>query len=279
MTKIIEVFGYPTTSSPELGWDDVVSSQSCPYTGHSCTKIRKSQPEISIGTCSVLHGRMNRPVLICPNRLLEQGQVFTDCLHLLSLHEPGNRLHLIPEIKMPGGSVDYFLASVRSGHVQDFVGIELQTLDTTGTVWPERQRFLQSVGIEVEVPDKKPFGMNWKMTAKTTLVQLHHKAESFEMLNKRLVIVMQDELLEYLRQEFQFNHMRGARLGDTVQFHAYAVSVREHSVELSLSERISTDSDGIATSLGLQAEARVELQDVIEQIQAKLSSSNIFIPH
>ena len=30
--------------------------------------------------------------------------------------------------------------------VKDFVGIELQTLDSTGTVWPERQRLLKEHG-------------------------------------------------------------------------------------------------------------------------------------
>ena len=35
--------------------------------------------------------------------------------------------------------------------------------------------------------ESKPFGMNWKMTAKTILVQLHHKIETFESINKHLV--------------------------------------------------------------------------------------------
>jgi hypothetical protein len=35
--------------------------------------------------------------------------------HLLTQHEPGNELHIIPEISVPGGSVDYVLASVKSG--------------------------------------------------------------------------------------------------------------------------------------------------------------------
>jgi hypothetical protein len=30
----------------------------------------------------------------------------------------------------------------------------------------------------------KAFGMNWKMTAKTTLIQMHHKIKTFEHFNK-----------------------------------------------------------------------------------------------
>jgi hypothetical protein len=146
MNKIIDLFGYDTTASSEPDWQQVLAGQHCPFVAKRCYKVRKSQPEISIGTCTV--GYSEEPIVICPLRLLERRQIFTDCLHLLTGHEPGNELHMVPEITVPGGSVDYVLASIRNGKVRDFVGIELQTLDTTGTVWPERQRFLASRGIK-----------------------------------------------------------------------------------------------------------------------------------
>ena len=76
--------------------------------------------------------------------------------------------------------------------------MELQTLDTTGTVWPERQRLLGELAVPREdnaEASSKSFGMNWKMTAKTILVQMHHKSQTFEHLNKKLVLVVQDVLL------------------------------------------------------------------------------------
>ncbi|MDP3002596.1 MAG: NotI family restriction endonuclease [Bacteroidales bacterium] len=134
----------------------------------------------------------NKEVIICPHRLIEKKKIFVDCLHLLTLHEPGNEIHIIPEINIPGGSVDYFIASALNKKVIDFVGIELQTLDTTGTVWPERQGLITDLNL-VEEPAEgygnKTYGMNWKMTAKTILVQLHHKIDTFEYLNKHLVLV------------------------------------------------------------------------------------------
>src|SRR5690606_10262318 len=75
----------------------------------------------------------------CPFRLLERRQVFMDCLHLLTRHQPGNELHVVPEVSVPGGSLDYVLVSARAGRVKDFVGIEFQTLDTTPTRRPERR--------------------------------------------------------------------------------------------------------------------------------------------
>jgi hypothetical protein len=52
------------------------------------------------------------------------------------------------------------------------------------------QEFLREHGLNVPVETAKTFGMNWKMTAKTILVQLHHKLETFEHLGKHLVLVI-----------------------------------------------------------------------------------------
>lgn len=243
-------------------------------------KVRKSSPEISIGTCSVFYGKQNYPIIICPYRLLERRQIFVDCLHLLSLHEPGNELHVVSEITIPGGSVDYFLVSVRNGKAKDFVGIELQTLDTTGTVWPERQRFLQEQGFEVETADvdsTKKFGMNWKMTAKTILMQLHHKIQTFENINKHLVLVIQDGFLSYMRKEFQFEHLNNARTGDPMHIHSYNLGqIDGETFRLNLDSRFSTDTAGVARFLGLQADAKIELEKIIDQLEAKISSDTLF---
>jgi hypothetical protein len=195
-TKVAELYGLPTVRPAD--WKAVASAQQCPFLNRRCLKNRKSAPEITIGTCTMTYGRRLLPVMICPFRLLERSQIFTDCVHLLRLHEPGNELRIVAELAVPGGSIDYCLVSVRDGKPRDFVGIELQTLDTTGTVWPERQRFLHHHNVRVKRADTtadKPFGMNWKMTAKTILVQLNHKIATFEHLSKRLVLVLQDCLL------------------------------------------------------------------------------------
>tara|TARA_B100000519_G_C14258826_1_gene446490 strand:- start:2223 stop:2765 length:543 start_codon:yes stop_codon:yes gene_type:complete len=179
--------------------------------------------------------------------------------------------------------VDYFLVSASGDKVKDFVGIELQTLDTTGTVWPERQRLLRDLGIE-RADDaensNKPFGMNWKMTAKTILVQMHHKLLTFEHVNRKLVLVVQDKLLEYMEREFNFDHLnRPASIGDAMHFHSYSLSQKDDGdFRLQLDTRLSTDEAGIATCLGLQAEARVELEQIITALEKKISDATLFTP-
>lgn len=277
MSKVKELFGI-STSLKNVKWNEIIDNQNCPYLNRKCLKNRKSQADISIGTCTMQHKDKN--VIICPHRLLQNRQIFIDCIGLLKGHILGNQIHIVSEIQIPGGNVDYFLVSAKDNKVKDFVGIELQTLDTTGTVWPERERFIKSVGYnnyDIDaINSKKPYGVNWKMTAKTILVQLHHKIETFEHLNKHIVLVIQEPLLEYMKSEFNFSDVRQATLNDSLHFHTYSLRHKDENFNLDLVSNLSTDSDGMAVCLGLQAEAKIELQEIIDKIEAKLSDNTLF---
>lgn len=277
MSKVKELFGI-STGLENNKWDEIINNQKCPYLNRKCLKNRKSQADISIGTCTMEHKDKN--IIICPHRLLQNRQIFIDCIGLLKGHVLGNQIHIVSEIHIPGGNVDYFLVSAKDNKVKDFVGIELQTLDTTGTVWPERERFIKSVGFDKydfeAVNSNKPYGINWKMTAKTILVQLHHKIETFEHLNKHIVLVIQEPLLEYMKKEFNFSSVRHATLNDSLHIHTYCLKENDNNFNLDLKSNLSTDSDGMAICLGLQAEAKIELQEIIDKIEAKLSDNTLF---
>jgi hypothetical protein len=275
MYKVVELFGN-STNNKNHDWKNIIEKQLCPFVNKPCYKVRKSQPEISIGTCIVLYGTDNKPIIICPNRLLQNRKVFIDCIHLLHLHQPGNDIHVVPELSIPGGSVDYVIASVKDSKVKDFVGIEFQTMDTTGTVWPERQVFLSELGFKVNKKESnKTYGMNWKMTAKTILVQLHHKINTFEYLQKHLVLIIQDNFLEYMRKEFNFKNINNPPLlGDSLQFHSYSI-VGDSDKSLSLKERLSTNSIGITECLGLNSAKNVDLENMLETIGKKISNNTL----
>lgn len=282
MNAVVELFGH-SAENRRKDWARIVREQQCPFLVKTCYKVRKSDPRTSIGSCTVLHGEGQEPVVVCPARLLERRQIFTDCIHLLTTHEPGNELHIVQEVHVPGGSVDYFLASARKNKIKDFAGIEIQTLDTTGTVWPERQRLLKKLGVPrkgKEETSPKSYGMNWKMTAKTILVQMHHKIQTFEHVNKKLVLVLQDQLFRYMAKEFTFEHLKNrAVLGDSMHMHVYRLEKQpDRSFKLGMQSRVSTDAAGIAACLGLQAEARVELAQIVAALEAKLSPRTLFQP-
>lgn len=275
--KVLELFGCSTRADHD--WKRIAKGQWCPFSNTKCFKVRKSDPDVSIGTCSVRYGTNRQDIIICPNRLLERRQVFIDCMHLLTQHDPGNEVHVVSEVSIPGGSVDYFLASVKKGKVKDFVAIEFQTLDTTGTVWPERQRLLKALGIrtgEKGAGLRKAFGMNWKMTAKTILVQLHHKVDTLEHVGKHFVLVIQDCLLDYLRREFNFTHVTGVRIGDAMHVHSYKLDEVEREFRMQLDTRLSTDAAGIAKCLGIQADTKIELEAIIGELERRISTKTVF---
>ena len=278
MSKVRELFTF-SVERTDVNWKSLLRKQQCRYSCKRCFKVRKSEANVSIGTCTVRYGADEKDVIICPHRLLERKQIFADCLHLLTSHQPGNELHLISEVAIPGGSVDYFLVSTDVNRkVKDFVGIELQTMDTTGTVWPERELVLQILGLKQGVPTpKKSFGMNWKMTAKTILVQLHHKIDTFEAINKHIVLVVQDHLLDYMKREFAFSHVNSqALIGDSMHIHSYKLKKSGVDYKLVLDSRCSTDSSGISNMLGLKADANIGFEEIAKILEAKISDKTVF---
>ncbi len=86
------------------------------------------------------------------------------------------------------------------------------------------------------------------MTLKTILIQMHHKSETFENLNKHLVLIIQKPLYEHMKNSFNFEGIYGVRLGDSVHIHSYNFEENK-KLSLSLHTRISTDSAGIEKAL------------------------------
>ena len=120
--------------------------------------------------------------------------------------------------------------------------------------------------------------MNWKMNAKTILIQLHHKVQTFESINKRIALAMQNNFMEYMQREFKFEHLNAPRLGNSMHFHVYKLQDEKGILEIKLNSRYSTDADGIAESLGLQADQKVELDQIIKLIEQKITNDTLFSP-
>jgi len=277
LSRVAELFGADTRG--EAQWAALVAAQRCPYEAKRCYKVRKSDPSISIGTCTVRAGKSLTPLVICPSRFMEGTRVFNDVLPLMTAHEPGNDYHIVSEVSVPGGSVDYFVVSARAGKAVDFVGVEFQALDTTGTVWPHRQKFLASKGVVAEpAEDIRGFGVNWKMTAKTILVQLHHKIATFESVNRKLVLVLQDELMDYMTREFSFGHLAEGAPADSLHFHAYSLVERGAAIELAFAGRRSTDEAGIERALSLGQSGKVELTELLTKLNSKINECTRWQP-
>src|SRR5262249_37949591 len=99
---------------------------------------------------------------------------------------------------------------------------------------------------------------------------------TFESVNKHLVLVTQDRLLEYMAGEFSFGHLNKPRNIDPMHFHAYELKPTDAGHRLVLRERLSTDTPGIATCLVLKTGAKVDLAVILQLIESKLTTRTIF---
>lgn len=238
-----EFYGKKVSRKTARDFETIFRRQRCPYLDRWCVKQRKSDPSQTIGSCSV--GYQGKPLIICPHRFLQGQQIFLDCTRLL---ESNKRYKVVPEVRMSGGSVDYFvIAQDDSDAIVDYAGIEIQALDTTGSggIWDAR---VDLSGGQLSLPYS--YGINWKMSAKTILLQLHHKATDFEALGKKLVLISQSEFSEYIVRTFQADRLRDSSNSDSVHFFAYDLIQLGEGFQLRLANQRSTNVIGVERMLG-----------------------------
>lgn len=257
-----EFYGHLVSEAAVVELASVFASESCPFLRSKCVKIRKSNSSQSIGACSVLYKGSSH--IVCPHRFIQRNQIFLDCVRYLA---PNLQYYIVPEITMPGGNIDYCVVATNSGgDIIDFVGVEIQALDTTqsGAIWSAREDILQG-----SLKSSYNYGINWKMSAKTILMQLHHKAASFQAMNKKLVLVIQREFYEYMQGAFQTRHLSDADDNDTMQFHIYNNVMLGLEYQLVIDTRKSTDVEGVERLLKLGVESDILEPEVVERIKSK----------
>ena len=242
---------------------EAIAGEHCPFIDARCVKQRKSDSTQTIGTC--IAGYQGVPLIICPKRFLQGHQIFLDCIRFL----PRNgRYFVVPEVTVPGGNVDYFLvAQDESGDILDYIGIEIQSLDTTATggLWDAR------VDAVKDTPKSSyNFGINWKMSAKTILIQMAHKAPTFEALGKKLVLVVQSEFMAYMEREFRSGHLRTADPTDAVHFHSYDCVYLGNALSIVQGIAKSTSAHGVDQMLGSGKENIIAEEVMITALKAKM---------
>lgn len=280
MSNVNELFGFYTGGDtlPDLKY--ALTKQSCPFNGRPCYKTRKSNPDTAIGTCSLIFDNINQPILICPEPLTKKGKAFTDCLQFIAASIAGSDLYLIPEVKTSVGRIDYILAAFRSNQLLDFVAIELQTLDTTGSIWNERQKLLIENGYAVDAGEARSpaASLNWRMTAKTILAQLVQKSQVFASMNKHIVLVCQKPLYDYMTKNFNFSGVREAILTDVLHFHSYDYLCINNNMELTLANMRSAPLEAVERIMGSKTDTSREYQKICEILTNRKCDEYRFSP-
>jgi hypothetical protein len=74
-----------------------------------------------------------------------------------------------------------------------------------------------------------------------------------------------------MSKEFNISHIGKAQMNDCFHLYVYSLKHGVNFTQIQLCDRFSTDSQGIALSLGLQSDVRVELDSTIKALEARIS--------
>jgi hypothetical protein len=198
-----EIFGHPIEhfdADPNLMSRIESNGFLSPYTGKPNNKQTRLL-QIPMGVESVYW--KNIPVIIDPNRFLQEGIIFND-IALKFWTSTKNIVHL-PEIKLKKiGSFDFILAKTKDSslEIDDFIFLEIQSDSTTGTgglVQNLDDLYSKGAG---NLKNSYPFGMNTYNTIKLSFVQMLLKGLVAEKWNKNIAWVMQDFVFINMLERF-----------------------------------------------------------------------------
>lgn len=214
-----EILGEP----PSEMRNPVNADYRCPFLNSSCVK-KSHRIAGPFPVCTVLHGggasRLNvRPICVCPKRFFGVDLMNDIIKHCWPPGPPPQNPRIAYEVQMATfGNVDMVIADIdeASGAVRNFVSVELQAVDTTGTYVPAYEGVLYNEPL-VTVN----FQINWKNVRKRFISQLIDKGIYHHRWGTRIVALIQTPLYEHLREDIQFQEIEPDSGGSTIIFMLY----------------------------------------------------------
>lgn len=71
------------------------------------------------------------------------------------------------------------------------------------------------------------------------------------------------------------HHVVEASRADAMHFHSYSFLETDGRYDLRLERRLSTDAEGVAACLGLNAEPEIGLGEIVAQLERKISTATL----
>ena len=181
----------------------------CPFINSKCVK-RSQRIAGPYPVCSLYkwvgRGKENSPgplICVCPKRFFE-ADIQDDIIKHCWPWQPPSRPVVAYEVKMQKiGMVDFVIAdlSPNSREVRNFVSVELQAVDITGSVEKAYQAILNS-----KMLMKKPqYGFNYANVYKRYMTQLIAKGYFHHHWKSKIVAVLQEETYEDIRRRIEFS--------------------------------------------------------------------------
>jgi hypothetical protein len=243
---LVEIFGYAPddlTREARILWN----IGGCPFINKACTKINHDRT-ITYGTCSVTSAYGD--VIVCPNRLyannyevlarvsadafgdaipfltydrfIAQRTAHNDCIVALGKNS-GKEVQIGRTLSM-----DWVLAHVVGAELQEYVGVEVQSIDITGNyrdAWHGYKNF--SVGTDRMGLPSSQHGLNWANVHKRLIPQLIRKGIVYArspLVQKGLYFLLPDIVYQ------KFEDVIGSDLPVTEELGASTITVYTYAL-------------------------------------------------
>ena len=176
------------------GFDPAASDYLCPFLGSTCTKRSGKEP-YPVCTIRKVVGGEPKLFCVCPKRFFSVDFLSDVVRHCWRGNPPANP-QLAHEVKLAGfGNVDLVVADVGpDGSVTDFLSVELQAIDFSGSVMPAYRALREGTDVE----ERLTYNPSMANVYKRYVTQLIRKGYSHHHWGSRIVAVVQDVFYDYI---------------------------------------------------------------------------------
>ena len=230
---ICEILGQPAEQMTNPANEEYL----CPFRDSTCSK-RSHSFTGPFPVCSVFRqrkGEQTVPIAVCPRRLYA-ADIYNDVIKYCWPGEKPTNPIVVHEIKMGEvGNVDMVIADLSDdgGMIKNFVSIELQAVDITGTYEPA----YTSIVVNSPLEKRPTYNFNYKNVQKRFITQLIDKGFFHHHWGTKIVAVVQDVIYDNLKARINFSEvdlersnvvfMRyGMELVDTPEGQRYELKLR-----------------------------------------------------
>jgi hypothetical protein len=221
----------------------------CPFISDRCVKRgHNTRDPFPVCTLWKLSGSganrvPSRPVIVCPKRFYTADIVGDILEHVWVGPYDREKIASVREIKMGRiGNVDMVVCDTSTLPVLDkFISVELQAIDITGSV---SEAYTDHIN-QSELSKVPKYNFNTANVHKRYLTQLIKKGYFHHTWRKKIVAVVQDFLLESIRDRVRFAATNPKDENTSIVFMAYTLDTSETDEEgyyrLKLKEVVGTE--------------------------------------
>jgi hypothetical protein len=200
------VIGEALGRRAKKGFDPALQSHECPFIKSTCLKRTKQLPNNEpYPVCTIWRRESTNPdddlIFVCPKRFYAVD-FLTEVIDACWPGEKPKNPHVAPEVQMKGfGNVDFVIADVLpNGEVGQFLSVELQAIDITGSVFPA----YQALRAGEDLPKRPTYGLNWDNVYKRYITQLIRKGYFHHHWKSKIVAVIPEQVYQSIVSRADF---------------------------------------------------------------------------